>query len=120
MLAAVIAAFAAVVALLRLRAHISAALLAGSLILLLAAGPSAAGEALAATVLDPRTLYLVSMSYAVAVFADLYASAGLAKELGRGLASGLRNPLLAIAVTPAVLGLIPVAGGALMSAPSLG
>ncbi len=117
MLIAVVAAFAVVVVLLRLRAHISAALLAGSAILLTASGPAAALASLEATITDPRTWFLVSMSYAVAVFADLYDRTGLAKELGEALAGRLRSPLLAIAITPAVLGLIPVAGGALMSAP---
>ncbi len=117
MLAAVVAAFAVVVALLRLRAHISVALLTASAVLLAVSGPAAALNSLEATVTDPRTWFLVSMSYAVAVFADLYDRTGLAKELGEGLAGRLRSPLLAIALTPAVLGLIPVAGGALMSAP---
>lgn len=117
MLAAVIAAFAVAVALLRMRAHISAALLAASAVLLVASGPAAALDSLEAAITDPRTWFLVSMSYAVAVFADLYDRTGLARELGEGLAGRLRSPLLAIAITPAVLGLIPVAGGALMSAP---
>lgn len=110
-------AFAVVVALLRLRAHISVALLAGSAVLLIASGPAAALDSLEATITDPRTWFLVSMSYAVAVFADLYDRTGLAKELGEALAGKLRSPLLALVLTPAVLGLIPVAGGALMSAP---
>ncbi|MEM0340960.1 MAG: DUF401 family protein [Acidilobaceae archaeon] len=54
---------------------------------------------------------------AVAWLVSLYRNTGLATTLGEELSKALKNPKIAAIGTPALLGLLPVPGGALMSAP---
>ncbi|MEM4484050.1 MAG: DUF401 family protein [Candidatus Methanomethylicia archaeon] len=63
------------------------------------------------------TWYLILTSSLIAFLAELYRLTTLIRDLGLSVARVLRSPKLAIVITPAIIGLLPVAGGALMSAP---
>lgn len=116
----VIAVFAAIVAMLRFKVHISVALFLGGFLLTVVVSVTLLPETLVQTLSDVRTWYLMIMSFTVASFAELYRRTGLVESLGKGLASVLKYPALSLMIIPAVIGLMPVAGGALMSAPLVG
>jgi integral membrane protein (TIGR00529 family) len=63
------------------------------------------------------SLVLLSSTLAIAVLAELYRLSGSVKDLGMGLSTALRDSRLGMGLVPAVIGLMPVAGGALLSAP---
>ena len=63
------------------------------------------------------SLILLSSTLAIAVLAELYRLSGSVEDLGVGLSAALRDPRLGVGLVPAVIGLMPVAGGALLSAP---
>ncbi len=117
---AVIAVLTGMIVALKYRVHVAVALLGGGLALLLISNPASALAVAEETLTNERTIFLMSMSLAVASFAELYSSTGFVKSLGEGLMRKLRNPLVSISLIPAVIGLMPVAGGALMSAPIVG
>jgi integral membrane protein (TIGR00529 family) len=66
---------------------------------------------------EEGSLVLLSSTLAIAVLAELYRLSGSVKDLGMGLSTALRDPRLGMGLVPAVIGLMPVAGGALLSAP---
>lgn len=59
---------------------------------------------------------LILATYTIAVLSELYRVTGAINELGLGLSS-MGDPRIGLALIPAVVGLMPVAGGALLSAP---
>lgn len=60
---------------------------------------------------------LVIVMYLVAIFVTLYRVTGFVDKLSNELVGFLRKPRLIAMLVPAILGLLPVPGGALMSAP---
>ncbi len=66
---------------------------------------------------DSNTWDLVVIMYLIAVFVYLYRVSGAIKDLGRELMLVIGRPRLVSVLVPAILGLLPVPGGALMSAP---
>lgn len=116
---AALAAFALIIVIVRLGKDLGLAIFAGSLVLLAVLAPVSIPGTLAATLLDTKTVYLIVISFAIALFAEVYEVTGLVNEMGLGLARALRSPLLAVMLVPAIVGLLPVAGGALMSAPMI-
>lgn len=117
---AAFAAFALIIVMVRLGKDLGLAIFAGSLILLAVLAPASIPSTLIATLLNTRTVYLIVISFAIALFAEVYEVTGLVNEMGLGLARALRSPLLAVMLVPAIVALLPVAGGALMSAPMIG
>ncbi len=69
------------------------------------------------TLSDSNTWDLVVIMYLIAVFVYLYRVSGAIKGLGRELMLVIGRPRLVSMLVPAILGLLPVPGGALMSAP---
>jgi len=75
----------------------------------------------------PRIVYetsvsLVTISIVVATFgimwlSQLYKETGFINKLSESLSRIIKNPKIVLSVLPAVIGFLPVAGGALMSAP---
>ncbi len=55
--------------------------------------------------------------YLIAVLVTLYRETGFIDQLSRELALALKKPWAIIGFVPAILGLLPVPGGALMSIP---
>ncbi|MCS7099963.1 MAG: DUF401 family protein [Sulfolobales archaeon] len=63
-------------------------------------------------------MWILTLSaLSIALLAELYRITGAVKDLGHGLSASLKDPRAGLAVVPAVVGLMPVAGGALLSAP---
>ncbi len=69
------------------------------------------------TSVDRVTIDIVTVSLLVATFVELYRMNRGIEGIGQELVKLFRNPIAVITMVPAILGLLPVAGGALMSAP---
>lgn len=82
-----------------------------------ATNPQKTPEIIMATIKSQATWTLTITSMLIATLAELYRNTGEIKKLGNGVAKTIRNPKIAAIITPAVIGLLPIAGGALMSAP---
>ncbi len=76
-----------------------------------------AGTVLFKTCLDTVTLTLVFATLFIMFLSQLYKETGLINILSRSLGGLVRNSKVIVSLLPAVIGLMPVAGGALMSAP---
>jgi len=83
----------------------------------LSLGISETGTVLLETCLDPVTLTLVFASFFIMLLSILYKETGLVDDLTRSLGGLIKNSKIIVSLLPAVIGLLPVAGGALMSAP---
>jgi len=90
---------------------------AAFLMSLLSLGISGTATVLLETCIDPDTLTLVFASFFIILLSQLYKETGLVNILTRSLRGFIKNPKVTISLLPAVIGLLPVAGGALMSAP---
>lgn len=91
--------------------------LAAFLMGLLSLGISGTGTILLETCIDKVTLTLVFASFLIILMSQLYRETGLVKVLTRSLTGFIKNSKVTVSLLPAVIGLLPVAGGALMSAP---
>jgi integral membrane protein (TIGR00529 family) len=83
----------------------------------LSLGISGTATVLSETCLDPTTLTLVFASFFIMFLSILYRETGLVNVLTRSLGGFIKNSKVIVSLLPAVIGLLPVAGGALMSAP---
>jgi integral membrane protein (TIGR00529 family) len=90
---------------------------AAFLMSLLSLGISGTATVLLETCIDPVTLTLVFASFFIILLSILYKETGLVNVLTRSLGGFIKNPKVTVSLLPAVIGLLPVAGGALMSAP---
>ncbi|MEM4786231.1 MAG: DUF401 family protein, partial [Desulfurococcaceae archaeon] len=66
---------------------------------------------------DPNTWDLVSIMFLIATLVNLYRRTGFVKVIGEELIYFIKKPVLTTITVPAILGLLPVPGGAIMSAP---
>jgi integral membrane protein (TIGR00529 family) len=69
------------------------------------------------TATDPLTVAVGSATFAIMWLSQLYKETGLIRQLSDSLGGLIRNPKVILGLLPAVIGFLPVAGGALMSAP---
>ena len=90
---------------------------AAFLMSLLSLGIAGTATVLFETCIDPVTLTLVFSSFFIMLLSRLYKETGLINVLTRSLGGFIKNPKVTVSLLPAVIGLLPVAGGALMSAP---
>jgi integral membrane protein (TIGR00529 family) len=90
---------------------------AALLMSLLSLGISGTATVLYETCLDQTTLTLVFASFFIILLSILYKETGLVNVLTRSLGGFIKNSKLIVSLLPAVIGLLPVAGAALMSAP---
>jgi len=63
------------------------------------------------------TVSVVLATFAVMLLSQLYKETGMINKLSESIGKMINNPQIVLCVLPAVIGLLPVAGGALMSAP---
>jgi len=63
------------------------------------------------------TISLVSATFGIMLLSQLYKETELVRTMSQDLSHLLRNSKLVVGLLPAVIGLLPVPGGALMSAP---
>lgn len=83
----------------------------------LSLGIEGTATVLVETCVDPVTLTLVFASFFIMMLSQLYKETGLVNILTKSLGGFIKNPKVTVSLLPAVIGLLPVAGGALMSAP---
>lgn len=68
-------------------------------------------------VLDRNTLLLVGAFVSILFFSNLLKETGRMHQIMEGFRSTLKDVRLVIAILPAIIGLMPIVGGALVSAP---
>jgi integral membrane protein (TIGR00529 family) len=91
--------------------------LAAFLMSFLTLGISGTETVLYETCIDIVTLTLVFASFFIMLLSLLYKETKLVNVLTRSLGRFIKNSKVIVSLLPAVIGLMPVAGGALMSAP---
>lgn len=69
------------------------------------------------TVGGQLTLSIVFATFGIMLLSQLYKETGVLDELSASLGFIIKNPKIILSVVPAVVGLLPVPGGAIMSAP---
>lgn len=69
------------------------------------------------TTVDLLTISVVLATFAIMWLSQLYKETGVINRLSESLSRIIKNPKIVLIVLPAVIGFLPVAGGALMSAP---
>ncbi len=114
-------AFALMLAGIRFRLGLWQSILAGSLVLGLIFGQSPAGwlAAAAAGVASEKAILLGSLVGLIMVLSDCMEKTGQAGRLMEELTGFLRAPRLRLVFFPALIGLLPMPGGAVFSAPML-
>lgn len=75
------------------------------------------GTDLISSSLDAKTLFLVGSFVAIIFFSNLLKEAGRLDEILEGFKHILKDIRVVIALLPAIIGLMPIVGGALVSAP---
>jgi hypothetical protein len=113
------AAFALIVGLHRLRLHLSAALVLGAVFLGLALGMSPAGitTAVLKALLDPGIAALLLIVAVILTLSRIMSDAGQMERIVTSFTRLTRDSRIAALVMPALIGLLPMPGGALFSAP---
>ncbi len=119
-LAVVVVSVAALLILLRLNVNIGVALVVEGLLIVLLTKPLLLPDVLTSTLVSERTDSLVLASLNISLLVELYESTKLINKLGDELLRLIKRPYLVIVSLPAVMGLLPIAGGAMMSAPLVG
>jgi integral membrane protein (TIGR00529 family) len=69
------------------------------------------------TSVDLATISVVFASLGIMVMSQLYKETKVINDLSESLSRIIKNSKLLVSILPAIIGLLPVAGGALMSAP---
>lgn len=115
----VLAAFAAMLAGIRLRLGLPLAILAGSVLLaaLFRLAPLDWLTTAAGALIDTQTLCLAGIVACIMILSDLLEKTGQNDRLMRAVAPMLKNPGLRLTFFPALIGLLPMPGGAHFSAP---
>jgi integral membrane protein (TIGR00529 family) len=90
---------------------------AALLLALLALDFSQIGRAVFQTTTDPSSVSIVVASFGIMLLSLLYKETGFIDVLSESLSKLVNNSKLIVSLLPAVIGLLPVSGGALMSAP---
>ena len=74
-------------------------------------------ETVYATTTDVFKVSVVLATFAIMLLSQLYKETRFVNRLSENLSRIIKNPKIVLSLLPAVIGLLPVAGGALMSAP---
>ena len=69
------------------------------------------------TTVDLLTIAVVLATFAIMLLSQLYEETGYIERLSTNLSKIVNNPKIVLGLLPAIIGFLPVAGGALMSAP---
>lgn len=107
----------ALLTLVRLGIGVGVALVVEGLLIIILMNPLLLPNVFLRTLTSDRTLSLVLASLSISLLVELYSLTHTINKLSDELLGYIRRPVLIIAVVPAVMGLLPIAGGALMSAP---
>ena len=110
--------FAILGILLYLRIHIGIALSITALIIgFVSLGPASLPNIVINTIYNKTTTRLMFITALILILILMYKETGYINELGESLRRILKKSILSLIVIPAVMGLLPVTGGALISAP---
>ena len=111
--------FAMILILTRLKVPLPAAVLVGSAALGLSMGLGArqVASAMAAGLVEPRTVALVVVTVLLLALSQAMQAGGQFEQIVAHTRALLRRPAVAMAALPAIIGLLPMPGGALFSAP---
>ena len=66
---------------------------------------------------DPLTISVTLATFAIMLLSQLYKETGVINSLSESVSRLVNNPKIVLSVLPAIIGFLPVSGGALMSAP---
>jgi hypothetical protein len=115
------AAFAAILVLLRLRAPLWAAIVAGSAVVCVSAGMGAADwiGIVVAVIWQKDFLPFCLMVFLILLLSSVQEDTGQSRLLVEGLEKHLRRPHARLVIFPALIGLLPMPGGALFSCPMI-
>jgi len=69
------------------------------------------------TSVEPLTVSIVLATFGIMLLSQLYKETGFITKLSESLGGVIKNSKVILSLLPAVIGFLPVAGGALMSAP---
>jgi len=117
-LIAIIAAISLLVVLLYRRVNLGIALTATALFLAaLALDWPTIPSVIYETTVDLPTVSVVLATFGIMLLSQLYKETAIINTLSESIGRLINNPKIVLCVLPAVIGLLPVAGGALMSAP---
>jgi hypothetical protein len=110
---------AAIILLIRLKIRLSITLLgsAAAIGVLFGLSPAQMADAAFNGFLDPETLKIVLALQLVLLFSAITKERGGMQRALSALSTVFRDPRAAVAVIPAVIGMLPVVGGAMLSAP---
>jgi integral membrane protein (TIGR00529 family) len=113
------AAFAIIIALLRLRWNFGAVMLVATVCLgaLYRIGPAAQLAVLGRSIVDSVTLNLIGGLVLIMVLENIIRNRGLLKQMTDTLSRVAQDRRMTMAILPGVIGLLPSAGGAAFSAP---
>ena len=115
----VLAAFAVMLVCIRLKIALGLSILCGAAILgpLFGMAPGAWFTATARALVDPETLFLAGIVALILVLSDLLERTGQSRRLMDALAGRIRSHRLRLGLFPALVGFLPMPGGAIFSAP---
>ena len=118
-LGATVGSFCLILVLVRCKVPLSAAVLVGGVVLgtLFGLGPVRIGVAALRGMLSPGSIGLASITVLLLGLSQTMRGAGQLGEIVKLAKSLLRRPAIAMAALPALIGLLPMPGGALFSAP---
>lgn len=74
-------------------------------------------DAIRKTTVDLSTISIVVATFGIMLLSQIYKETGTINKLSESISRIINNPKIVLTVLPAIIGLLPVAGGALMSAP---
>ena len=69
------------------------------------------------TTSDLLTISVCAATFGIMLLSELYRETGMIKRLSESISRLIDNPKIVLCILPAIIGLLPVGGGALMSAP---
>ena len=72
---------------------------------------------IASSILDTKTFFIIGAFVSILFFSNLLKETGRMNQIMEGFRSTLKDIRLVIALLPAIIGLMPIMGGALVSAP---
>ncbi|UCH32052.1 MAG: DUF401 family protein [Candidatus Bathyarchaeota archaeon] len=117
-LLALLVSFVILLLLLHKRISIGLALFSSAIVMsLLSLSPIEVVDVFVATSIDPVTVSLVFVTFGIMVLTLFYKETGELDRLCRNFAGLVKYRKLVVSLLPAIIGLLPVPGGALMSAP---
>lgn len=117
-LIAIIVATGFLIILLYKRVNLGIALNATALLLaLLAVDLAEIVPTIIKTSSDLLTISVCAATFGIMLLSELYKETGMIRRLSESISRLIDNPKIVLCVLPAIIGLLPVGGGALMSAP---